>query len=365
LPGYGETGLTLAVIDLVKWNGSPDLLAWKFPSEELSTWTQLVVNETQEAYLVKGGAYEGPFGAGRHTLSTENLPVLRGLIGIPFGGKSPFSAEVWFVNKIVNLDVKWGTPDPIQLQDPKFQMMVPVRAFGQYGIKIADSKRFLLSLVGTVPFFDTVTVASYFRGIFITKIKTEIANAVVVQGQSVLEIATQLDALSSTLKASLASEMEAYGLKLIQFNINSINLPEDDPAVISLKAALSRRAEMQIVGFNYQQARSFDVLETAAGNEGTAGSVVGAGLGLALGAGMGSSVASAMSGVASSIQPVSRNADSGPSHEAPNQVPSAGSAAKISPSEKIKLLKDLAELKNEGILTDNEFETEKRKILEA
>jgi membrane protease subunit (stomatin/prohibitin family) len=114
----------LAVVDLVKWNGTPDLLAWKFPSEELSTWTQLIVGETQEAFLVRGGVYEGPFGAGRHTLDTENIPVLRNLIGIPFGGKSPFSAEVWFVNKLVNLDVKWGTPDPIQLQDPKFQLMV-------------------------------------------------------------------------------------------------------------------------------------------------------------------------------------------------------------------------------------------------
>lgn len=66
----------MAVIDLVKWNGSPNILAWKFPSEELSTWTQLIVNETQEAYLVKGGVYQGPFGAGRHTLSTENIPLL-------------------------------------------------------------------------------------------------------------------------------------------------------------------------------------------------------------------------------------------------------------------------------------------------
>ena len=64
------------------------------------------------------------------------------VLGLPFGAKSPFTAEVWFVNKLVNLNVKWGTPDPIQLQDPKFHMMVPVRAFGQYGIKIENSKQF-------------------------------------------------------------------------------------------------------------------------------------------------------------------------------------------------------------------------------
>ena len=137
----------MAIIDVVKWNGTPSILAWKFPSEELSTWTQLVVNETQEAYLVKEGVYQGPFRAGRHTLSTENIPLLRNLIGIPFGGRSPFSAEVWFVNLITNLDIKWGTADPIQLQDPEYKIMVPVRAYGQYGIKISDPKRFLLKLV--------------------------------------------------------------------------------------------------------------------------------------------------------------------------------------------------------------------------
>ena len=149
----------MSAIDLVKWNGSPSLLAWKFPSEELSTWTQLIVNESQDAYVVRGGVYEGPFGAGRHTLSTENLPLLRSLIGIPFGGSSPFSAEVWYVNRVTNLDVRWGTPDPIQLLDPRYGIMVPVRAFGQYGIRIVDSKKFLLKLVGTLPGFDADTLS--------------------------------------------------------------------------------------------------------------------------------------------------------------------------------------------------------------
>jgi membrane protease subunit (stomatin/prohibitin family) len=113
----------MPVIDRVKWDGSPQILVWKYPSQELSTWTQLIVNESQEAYVVRGGVYDGPFGVGRHTLTTENLPLLRGLLGLPFGGKSPFTAEVWYVNKLTNLDVKWGTPDPIQLQDPTYNLM--------------------------------------------------------------------------------------------------------------------------------------------------------------------------------------------------------------------------------------------------
>lgn len=292
----------MAVIDLVKWNGNPSILAWRFPSEELSTWTQLIVNETQEAYLVKEGVYEGPFGAGRHTLSTDNIPLLRSLIGLPFGDKSPFTAEVWYINKIANLDIRWGTPDPIQLQDPKYEIMIPVRAFGQYGIQIIDAKKFLLKLVGTLEKFDINTLTDYFRGVFTTKIKTAIAISIIKNGVSVLEISAQLELLSDMLKESLAPAMEEYGVGLSQFNIHSINVPEDDPAVLSLKSALAKRTEMGLLGFNYQQEKSFDVLKTAAGNEGTAGGVMGAGMGLGLGMGMGVPMGGALTQLTQHLQ---------------------------------------------------------------
>ncbi len=293
----------MAVVDFVKWNGNPSILAWKFPSEDLSTWTQLIVNETQEAYVVKEGVYQGPFGAGRHTLSTENIPLLRELMKLPFGGNSPFTAEVWFVNRATNLDIRWGTPDAIQLQDPKYQLMVPVRAFGQYGVRITDAKKFLLKLVGTLPGFDADTLANYFRGVFTTRIKTGIANAIIKNGKSVLEISTELESLSEQLRDALSPEMADYGVGLAQFNIHSINVPEDDPAVMSLKAALAKRTEMGILGFNYQQERSFDVLQTAAGNEGNAGSVMSAGLGLGMGAALGGPMAGAMAQLTPQMQP--------------------------------------------------------------
>ena len=354
----------MAVIDRVKWDGSSQLLAWKFPSDQLATWTQLIVNESQEAFVVRGGVYDGPFGAGRHTLSTENLPGLRGILGLPFGGKSPFSAEVWYVNRITNLDVRWGTPDPNQLQDPRYQVMVPVRAFGQYGIRISDAKRFLLKLVGTVGDFTVDTLNDYFRGVFITSIKTQIANAIVKQGQSVLEISTQLEELSKILRQALNVEMESYGVTLTQFNIHSINVPEDDPAVRTLKEALAKRAQMGIVGFTYQQERSYDVMQTAAGNEGSAGTLMGAGIGVGMGVAMAPTMGQAYGQIASQVQispaaaQPSASSSLPPQHDTP-----APSSNRLDANERIRLLKEFAALKSEGIITESEFEEEKRKIL--
>ena len=352
----------MAVIDLVKWDGSPQLLAWKFPSQELATWTQLIVNESQDAFVVRGGVYDGPFGAGRHTLTTENLPGLRGVLGLPFGGKSPFSAEVWFVNKLTNLDVKCGTPDPIQLLDPRYKIMVQVRAFGQYGIRVTDSKRFLLKLVGTISQFDIDSLSEYFRGVFITRIKTEIANLIIKQGQSILEVSTQLEVLSNGLKKSLETEVAEYGVTLVQFNVHSINVPENDPAAMTLKAALAKKAEMGIVGFTYQQERSFDVMETAAGNEGSVGSVMGAGMGVGMGLGVGAPLGQAYGQMASEVR---EGMQAMPPTQAP--VPPVPTALRESPpidaAERIRLLKELATLKADGILTDDEFSAEKAKLL--
>ena len=336
----------MAVIDFVKWDGDSETLAWKFPSQELSTWTQLVVNETQEAYLVRGGVYQGPFLAGRHTLSTENIPLIRSLLGLPFGGNSPFTAEVWFVNKLTNLDVKWGTPDPIQLLDPKYQVMLPVRAFGQYGVRVADPKRFLLKLVGTLSSFDTRTLSEYFRGVLMTRIKNDIATAITKAGIALLDINAEIGRLSDEIRVALSGEIAAYGVELTQFNIHSINVPDEDTAVAQLKSALAKRAEMSILGFNYQQQRSFDVLQAAASNEGTTSGVMGAGLGLGMGAAMGVPMGSALGQVATQIEVAPRSV-----------VPAMGAA------DKLKLLKELAELVQSGILTQLEFQQEKLKIL--
>lgn len=295
----------MAIVDRVKWDGSADVLAWKFPQDNLSTLTQLIVNESQEAYVVKGGVYQGPFLAGRHTLSTENIPLLRGLIALPFGGETPFSAEVWYVNRSVNLDLPFGTREPIQLQDPKFQIMVPVRAFGQYGVRIEDGKRFLLKLVGTLSEFNASTLGAYFRGVMTSRIKTSIATAIIKNGRSVLEITTELDALSGMLRESLAADFSEYGVTLTQFNLMSVNVPEDDPAVVALKTALAKKTEMSLLGFTYQQERSFDVLEAAASNEGTAGGVMGAGLGMGMGVGIGVPMGQTMGQMAPAIQPMS------------------------------------------------------------
>lgn len=297
-----SAGENMAVVDVVKYDGNPDVFAWKYPNNELGTWTQLIVNESQEAILLKGGRICDVFQAGRYTLSTENIPILNKIVNLPFGGRSPFTAEVWYINKVFALDIKWGTSSPIQLQDPKYKVFVPVRAFGQFGIQIEDSQRFLMKLVGTLPVFDKSNILKYFRGVYLTKAKDAISSYLVHKKISILEINAYLDELSMFLKERIAPVLAEYGINLTSFYVNDINMPEEDTAVKQLKQALAKRAEMDIVGYNYQQERSFDTLEGAATNPNSMQSgFLGAGIGLGMGAGIGGVVGQQFSDLTQSL----------------------------------------------------------------
>ena len=292
----------MAVVEVIKYDGSPDVFAWKYPNTELGTWTQLIVNESQEAILYKGGQALDWFGPGRHTLDTANIPLLNKLINLPFGGRSPFAAEVWFINKVNSLDVKWGTPTPIQLQDPKYNVFVPLRAFGQFGIKISDSKAFLQKLVGTLPTFTSSDIIKYFRGSYLTKVKDDLSEYLVMKKISVLEINAYINEISESLKKSIGPSFSEFGIELLNFYVNDINVPEDDSAVVKLKEALAKKAEMDIIGYSYAQERSFDTLEGAATNQGSAAApIMGAGLGLGMGVGLGGNLGGAFGDIGKNI----------------------------------------------------------------
>jgi membrane protease subunit (stomatin/prohibitin family) len=275
----------MAIVEVLKYNGPSSVFAWKFPNSELGTWTQLIVNESQEAVFFKGGQMLDVLGPGTHTLDTKNLPILTGLLKIPFGGKSPFAAEVWFVNKAHSLDIKWGTPTPIQIQDPKSGIMVPVRSFGQFGVTVENSQKFLVKLVGATSVFDQESMTKFFRGLYLTKVKDSIASYLIKKKVSVLEISAYLGELSDHMRSVLAPTLEDYGIELLNFYVNDVSVPENDPTIVKLKDALAKKAEMNIIGYDYQQERSFNALEGAAKNPGQAAMVGAMGIGLGLEAG--------------------------------------------------------------------------------
>ena len=217
--------------------------------------------------------------------------------------KTSYTAEVWFIQKSVPLDLKWGTSDPVLVEDPKYHIVLPVRAFGQYGITISDSCRFLARFMGRLPVFTEKTLSGYFRGIIVTRVKDVIASVMTDERCSLLQVGTKLNNISLALEKRLTEDLSDYGVELRLFMVNSISTDDADTSVIQLKKALAKKAEMDIIGYSYVQERSFDALQAAAGNEGNAGAVMGAGMGLGMGVGVGSPMGNAMAAIAQNINP--------------------------------------------------------------
>lgn len=277
----------MALIDVITWDGGNEQVAWKFPSTNLRLGSQLVVKPGQLAFFVYRGKVCDEISEGTITLKTGNIPLLTKLISLPFGGDSPFQAEVWFINKLAKLDTKWGTPSPIQVEDPKYGVILPVRAYGQYGFRVADARLFLTTLLGAFPSFNDDQIRQYFRGKVMSTIGTQIGT-LFNERVSFLNIAAHLDELSESAKIKIAPLLEKYGIKLETFFFESLNVPEDDPSYVKLKQIKEKAAELNVVGRDiYQLDKSMDVLKTAAGNEGMAGLMMQTGMGTGMGVMMG------------------------------------------------------------------------------
>ena len=295
----------MAIIDVVKFQAEENEYVWKFPSSDLRIGTQVVVNPAQHAFFIKGGLILDEFTSGTHTVKTENIPLLNKIINLPFGGNSPFQAEVWYVNLLSKLDNKWGTTNPILLEDPKYGILIPLRAFGQYGFKISNPRIFLETLTGNVPSFSGDKIQEFFKGKIISNITSLISKKLVHENISILELNAYLDELTLFCQENISDEFKKFGLEIVNFYFMSINVPLDDPSVVKLKEAKDLAAKVKITGKElYQMDRSFDVLDNAASNEGgVAGNLMGAGLGLGLGLGVGNQIGNISNNLNTSFPP--------------------------------------------------------------
>lgn len=276
----------MALFQVIRFDGPSEALVWKYPKENMNSGSQLVVGPAQTAIFVKGGRIYDLFESGTYTLDTNNLPLLNTLINLPFGSRSPFTAEVFYVNRRSILDIKWGTQVPIQLKDPVYQVIIPLRAFGQYGVSVEDPGLFMEKLVGTSEAYTTDDLVRYFRGLVGSRVTDELAGAITDEGMSFVEASARIAQLSQRIAGRLQDFFNDYGIRLVSFFISSINAPEDDPTVRRLKAALSSRQEMDALNYNYHQARTYDVLGRAADQLGGDGGMAGVGVGAAMGAAM-------------------------------------------------------------------------------
>ncbi len=241
-------------VSVIQYEGDNETFIWKHPIEDFNLGSQLIVHESQEAIFFLNGEALDSFGPGRHTLETENLPVMKKIYDLPTGSQTPFHAEVYFINLTVQMGMKWGTDSRVRFIDPETGIPLDIGASGEMNICVSDPRKLLIKLVGTANGLvnkhvlesegkdgeAVKSIRGFFRAPLMTQIKSYLASTIKEQKLNIMEIDENLGILSEALKTRVVTAFEEYGLTIPQFYVTNISLPEDDPNYKKIKELRAR-----------------------------------------------------------------------------------------------------------------------------
>ena len=220
---------------IIKYEGDNETLIWKHPIEDFNFGSQLIVHESQEAIFFRDGQALDLFGAGRYTLETQQLPLLEKLYKLPTDTEGTFHSEVYFINLATQMGIKWGTDSKVRLFDPTSGLHLELGASGEFNIRVSDSRKLLLKVVGTAgtlgqaQLLGSGTSKGFFRAMVMTQVKSFLAQTIKENAINVLEIDEHLMALSQALRDRINVSLAEYGLNMPEFFVGRVVTPDDDP----------------------------------------------------------------------------------------------------------------------------------------
>jgi len=325
------------IFQVIESNNNNDTFIWKSQIEDFNTGSQLIVRESQEALFFMNGQALDLFGPGRHTLATQNMPLIGKFFKKPTGEHNSFRCEIYFINKTEQLSLKWGTDSHVQYMEPTYKFPLKIGASGEMSLKVEDSRKLLTKIVGTEKFLSQATVIQMFRGFLLARIKPYLAQTMQNNEFNIFEVDSHMSDLSAVLHKHLIPDFSDYGLTLERFFITSIVAPDGDRAYESFKdlhvrqytdvanaqlrqqigiidqqtnaqkmiiesAAIAQKREQE--KYSYQDERAYDVAEKAAQNEGS-GEFSSAGIGLGMMSGFAGGMGATVAGITTSaLSPV-------------------------------------------------------------
>ena len=311
----------MALFDIIKKKKDDNNIIWRFPKKDFNTGSKLIVDESQEALFYSNGKALDLFGPGKYTLSTNNIPIIRGFLNLPTGGKTPFTCDVYFIDKTIQ-KFKWGTSSRLEFLEPVYNFPISIGACGEIRFQVEDSRKFIVKLVGIKKTFDAESVDDFFQNQMLVKVKSYLNNIITNEKISIFEIDGKLDEISKSLKILLDKDFEDYGIKLDQFFLTNISKPEDDKQYLKFKELYFKKgvliadaqvekdlkkieaekeaqkikidAEAQatkrsLEGYTYQQEKEYEIGKEVARNE-AIGQYTNLGVGLGMISGMSGAV---------------------------------------------------------------------------
>ncbi len=348
-------------IEIIEWpEDDRQTLLWKFPDEdrEIKMGAQLIVRPSQAAIFVNEGVVADVYGPGRYELVTRNMPVLSRLRGWKYGFNSPFKVDVYFVSTRKFRNLKWGTRQPIPVSDPEFSM-VPLRAFGTFGVQIEDPATFFKEFAGADPHVTTEELIEEFR----SRLVTQFSRALKVSGKTLQEININAHALGDALLPILQKDFKEIGLNLFEFNVESVTLPEEIQRQLVQQDLEARGIRRKGFAKNEVEIQNFMARANLSQNIQDMQKFLQFQFGTNLGKGGGSGDEHYHPSSMQYMVEMAMGMDFAKQilHQ---QKPQEKTDKKKTRESIIKAIKELAQLKEQGVITEEEFNQTKKELLE-
>jgi membrane protease subunit (stomatin/prohibitin family)/predicted RNA-binding Zn-ribbon protein involved in translation (DUF1610 family) len=246
---------------VIKYEGDNKTFVWKHPVEDFNIGSQLIVHESQEAIFFRNGQALDIFPAGRYSLETESIPLINKMYNSVLNPKSVFHSEVYYINLTTQMSIKWGTDSQVRFLEPITGIPFEIGACGEFNLRVSDSKRLVVKLVGTESGLlrkelfevennekfvkdssnDITRMCGYFRSLIVTRVKTHLAKTIKEKNINILEVDEHLDELSSSLRTKINETLTEYGLTMPEFYVMRVVTPDDDPNFKKIKAQHAER----------------------------------------------------------------------------------------------------------------------------
>lgn len=351
------------ILESLKNTGPAGVLVWKQPEEDFNTQSVLTVNPGEEAVFVKNGEIVHVFGSGRHVLTTENYAFLSRLRNMLSGGISTFNCFVYFVRKTDTQEILWGTASPIQLRDPVQGIATSIKAHGSYKIMVEDSVKFITKLIGSnLSQLKPGDLDRYFSNQFQQSIKATIAKGLKDSKEELLGICAELDTFANKITPLVSNMLAKYGLKLQNFSISAMDIPEDDPNRQLLEGAFARKREFDVMGEGYQQIKGMEIMREMAGNTTSGDGAVGSMASVGMGVGMGMAAGGAFGQMAGNMFNGMNNNPNAQQAGAAAGATGAAMGAATSEDPFVKLTK-LKQMLDAGLISQQEYDAVKQQVL--
>ena len=325
-------------VTTIENKGSSQSLVWKSPKRSLVIGDQIIVNESEEALLFENGQLMQTLEGGRHLVESGNIPGIEGLMRRAAGSNSPIRIDTWFINKTVSNDYKWGVQ--LQAKDQEHGLIVPVGSYGSMLIRIDDPASFVLQIVGQKYQMEKNDLRDFLLPIIERNLKDYISKSITNKKLDIFTLDSELMESSKAMSNLISKDIKRFGISLIDFYIQGIEVIGNNPDYLRIKESLSEAASLRIrakaasdtEGF-YEKERELNAIDRAIEKD--------------------------SSGVVGSLLGRTGTTNSGATQ---NSVPSSEKKSLSTEDLKFKLF-NLKDMMNSGLISKEEYEQKKKELL--